>query len=294
MNFFVSTSVRFAAIVFFMWCSFLYAVPAAAVSISPLRQTIVVAQDSAATVRVQVENDTNSERQYTPEIDAFIIDKETGAAQFGAEDEALQWIRTDRRSFSLEAGQTAEISFTIQVPEGIVPRSHYLGLFVKEEPGVGQIGVGARVGSLLFMHMDGEVVEDLTREIFETKKNVYAQSPVDVSLNLTNHGTIHVVPRGRIVVQNMWGHVVETYPINQDARKILPDGQWSELYVLEKLRWFDIGRIGLRAEMVYGLQQRQLLDITSFWYVPLPSVLVILVVIIGGGALWLFRKKRSA
>lgn len=271
---------------------FVLAESAQALTISPLRHTVVIDPGQSQTVILTITNDSDKTISFTPEIDAFQLEAQTGTAIFGARDEAVSWVEPAERQLTVRPGATRAIAFRINVPKEAEPGSHYLALFVSQAPAVGTIGVGARVGALLFLHVAGEVREELTREDFFSTRAWYTKPPLTLSLWLRNNGTIHVVPVGEVLLQK-GGRVIDRQNLNTGERKILPGARWEENYQFEKLAWRDVGRIEAVASLQYGLTRQPIVDRVAFWYLPAGLLLVIGVSLILVFVGWLMMKKKK-
>ena len=263
-----------------------------ALTISPLRHTVVIDPGREEEVTMVITNDSSAAISLTPEIDAFQLDPETGTAIFGARDEAVQWVETEETELSLGPGAARLLAFRIAVPKGAEPGSHYLGLFVGTAPAEGTVGVGSRLGTLLFLHVAGEVHEEVTREDFFASRSWYARPPIQLSLWLKNNGTIHVVPAGELVLQK-GKRVIDRQAMNGLQRKILPGERWEEQYRFDHLGWRDAGRIEAVVSLQYGITRQPIVDRISFWYVPIGLLAAMaavgLLLIL---AVWLTMKKK--
>lgn len=263
-----------------------------ALTISPLRHTVVIDPGQSQTVSLTITNDGNKTITLVPEIDAFQLDPQIGTAVFGARDEAVSWVEPAERQLTVRSGATRETVFQINVPKEAEPGSHYLALFANQAPAAGTIGVGARVGALLFLHVAGEVREELTREDFFSTRAWYAKPPLTLSLWLRNNGTIHVVPVGEVLLQK-GGQVIDRQSLNTGERKILPGARWEESYQFEKLAWRDVGRIEAVASLQYGLTRQPIVDRVAFWYLPAGLLVTIAVGLILVFVGWLIVKKKK-
>lgn len=280
------------SILFFLWLFFPF-FSAQAVTVAPLRQTVTIDPGSEQVARLEVKNDSDKERVFVPAIDAFTIDPATGRPMFGQSDEATRWIKTQPASLRLGRGEAGIFLFIIAVPRGAQPGGHYLGLFAGESPGDGQIGLGARAGTLLFLTVAGTVREELLLQDFSLAKTV-AMDPVErVFLQVANVGTVHVAPQGDLVVQNILGDEVERLPLNPTERKVLPDGKWSASYELKRLSWTDAGRLQAVLDLKYGVTHQRIVGRAVFWYLPWQFIAVVGVLIILMIAGMMIKIKKS-
>lgn len=269
-----------------------------AFSVSPLKQTMIVAPGSEVEFSIDVTNDSIEVKSFLPEVEGFEVDAETGIAKFGNFSDAQNWTKVGSSKLTLQPDEKGEFKFLFNVPESAQPGAYYLGLFAKEAGATGQVSLSSRVGSLLFLYVEGEVREDLVRTNFSASKNVFFTPEFEIALDLENKGTIHVSPRGQVVLKNILGQEVGKVYLNLDQRKVLPRGVWHESI---KIGTTDIRAIGpIKAELtvVYGLTQNQISDVTSFWYLPnwffymLGPVIVLIIMILVGIRVVRLRSRR--
>ncbi|PJA89719.1 MAG: hypothetical protein CO137_02815 [Candidatus Magasanikbacteria bacterium CG_4_9_14_3_um_filter_32_9] len=246
-----------------------------AFSVSPLKQTMIVAPGSEVEFSIEIINDSPEVKSFLQEVDGFEINSETGIANFGNFSDAQNWTKVGSSKLTLQPNEKGEFKFLFDVPESAQPGAYYLGLFAKEVNAGGQVSLSSRVGSLLFLYVEGEVREDLVRTNFSASKKVFFSQEFEIALGLENKGTIHVSPRGQVVFKNILGQEVDKVYINLDQRKVLPRGIWQETLKIETNDPRAIGPIKAELTVVYGLTQNQISDITSFWYFPEWSLYIV-------------------
>ncbi|OGH73349.1 MAG: hypothetical protein A3C90_03125 [Candidatus Magasanikbacteria bacterium RIFCSPHIGHO2_02_FULL_51_14] len=278
---------------------FLFPSATNAVTIAPVRQAAVIDPGSLRTVEVRVTNDENETRVFVPEVEAFTIDERTGRALFGADDDAVSWIEANPASLTLAPGREGAFSFTIVVPVDAEPRSHYLGLFVTEKPKEGQVAVGSRAGSLLFLHVAGPVYEDLSVEAFSVLKKWNIGEAPRLFLRLENNGTIHLIPRGEIIVSIVGGKEIVRFPINADERKVLPGGVWEETFTLDEGMFGNaFGPVRADIEITFGISEKTIGDSILLWYFPrwamsLFAALLFGVMVVFVAIVLMMRRRRT-
>lgn len=265
---------RFAVLTFSCFILFGVSSLARALTISPPRQSLIVDPGNTGTALVTVQNNTTNTVHIVGEVDAFRIDEKTGRAIFGMTDEAKEWVDTSKASLYLPPKVEGNLIFKITVPRDAKPGGHYLGLFVSDNSKGNGIGIGSRVGSLLFFYVGGIVHENLTRVSFAPTAEWYKKGPIEFVIRLKNNGSIHIVPKGAVSIQNSRGRIIKTLEVNLENRKILPGGEWSESYIFESPEWRDIGKIQAIANLQYGIGNKERLsDIATSWYLPWSAVL---------------------
>lgn len=257
-------------------------------TLSPLRHTMVVDPGKTAAMQVVVSNNEDQTLVLIPEIDAFHIHPDLGHPQFGESDIAKSWIQTDISTITLRPGEERIVNFTVTVPAKSSPQSHYLGLFLKEKSGSGQIGIGKRLGTLLFLHVSGDVQEKLSLQDFsllEKEGNRFFH------IQAFNEGSIHLIPKGKISFFNLFGHKVGEVSVNPEERKVLPGGIWRVSIDVPK----NLGKGKFRTELSlqYGQTQQSLNAKVSFWNIPWLFLWIAGVGIVGGMSFGIWKKFRK-
>ncbi len=230
-----------------------------AFSVSPLRHTMVVDPGKTAVAEVEVFNNEDVPIKLVPEVDAFRIHPDTGHAQFGEIDDAKGWIVVNTNEFTLGPKEKKIVRFTVNVPPATVPRSHYLGLFLKQKSVNSQISIGKRIGTLLFLHVGGDVQERMELQNFSLLKT---KTDKLISVEVVNTGSIHLIPAGTIEFFNIFGKKVGEKKLNPDGRKVLPGGVWRN-----SLSFDDLNFMVLRAELdlSYGISEQKITKKIVLW-----------------------------
>jgi hypothetical protein len=275
---------------------FLFALEAQAFSLSPLRSTVVIDPGKSQTVEIIITNTEDSSIQIVPEVDAFTIDEQTGKAIWGRGDIAKKWIVSQQKTIFLLPGQTKKVSYDIIVPDIVEPGAHYIGLFAKKKSGREQIGASPRIGSLLFLYVSGQVVEDFTKDVFSISGEFFWKPPVKIFFQFTNDGTIHIVPEGKLVLKKGLFHkkIIKEIDVNPKHTKVLPHIRWNKEYSFFDFTWRDIGIYTVQFDLEYGLKKQKIYNEVTFFYIsPIISVIFGLLFIIAGYIFFTFYKKHS-
>jgi hypothetical protein len=252
-----------------------------ALTLSPVRETLVVDAGKDQIAFVYIKNDSEIEQTFLFETDAFGLDPDTGHIQFGKNDEAKSWVVPNYPVLTLKPGETRRVNFMIHIPVGTPPSSHYLALVAKQNPVKGQLSIGERVASLLFLHVSGTVHESISLQDFSSEKNWYFWNPLKMHVQLKNQGTIHAIPQGRIDILNWWGKKIAEIPVNITNRKILPNEKWKEVEELKEIHFWNIGKLHARLFLKYGVTEQDIVAEKSFYFVPWYFVLFGLIFVFG-------------
>jgi len=266
---------RFGAcrMLFFLFALFIIwssapATHAYALSLAPSGQTLVLDAGETHTIFLSVTNDGQEPRTVAGEAEGFSIDPDTGAPQFGVSDKAVQWIRPELPTLRLNPGETKQYPFLITVPPDAEPGSHYIGLFVREMPEQNTGAIGARIGSLLFLHTAGDVRELLALQLFDASARIITHGNAEVFVQLYNDGTIHAIPEGIIAAQNSRGREILRLRMNEQKRMILPGGRFRETVSLGPFSWRDIGPVSVAGAITYGETHQRIVKKETVWYLP--------------------------
>ena len=267
---------------FFALGLFGLAYSASALTVAPVRQTIVVDPGTETSVSLFVVNDTDAPMKLLPLVESFSLENTTGKTVFGTPEDALSWISPNQESVTLSSGRHGEFTFSLRVPEDTPPGGHYIVLFAQEVHGSGQVGLGARVGSLLFLHVSGTIQELAQVTAFSSLKKVYIHAPPTISFALQNRGNIHITPIGDITVSTFWGNTFHTIPLTAN-RKILPGGAWEETVVVPDIPFWVVGKVRATLTATYGATEQPLAQQVSFWIISWQMILVFVFICTSGG-----------
>lgn len=177
---------------------------------------------------VKLINNENRTLVLTPSTANFGAKDETGDPdfKFGAPPEDLaSWIKIDTTTVTLDLGETKEIPFKIEVPANADPGGHYAGIFFSSggtASGGGQIGVQSKLGSLIILTVDGNIREQATIDSVKINgPTTIGRPPVDFQIRIKNGGNVHIKPKGKVTILNMFGGEVESLTLPQD-KNVLP------------------------------------------------------------------------
>lgn len=206
-------------------------------------------------------------------------EKESGAGSLAS------WIEIEKGPITIKREQSADIPFSVRIPENAGPGGHYAAILVgtnplSEKSGESQIKTSALVSSLLFTRVAGEIIEDGYIREFASPKKFYQKPEVPFVLRFENRGNVHLLPQGDITIYNMWGKEMGKVPINQktDFGNVLPhsvrkfDFQWKgEPSIFESGKYKAIVTLG------FGENGKQNVSAAAyFWVVPVKPAAIIL------------------
>ena len=237
-----------------------------AFSISPLRQAVSIEPGAKKTVTVEIKNGSQKRKKFKAEVRPFTIDQE-GQIRYTGEDKATNWLIYNKNPFTLQPNKSKEVSFTVNVPNQAKPKSHYLVLFIKEVDVQQNFSASAGAGSLLFLHVAGTRTEKIKLNNFSSFKDFYFSKPAEVTLQLKNKGSIHVIPAGQISLLD-GEKLIDRKKINSNEDLVLPQGEFKENFSFENLNWTNAGKLTAVAYLKYGRTSKPLSAQVEFWYIP--------------------------
>ncbi len=187
------------------------------------------------------------------------------------------WVALARTTLTLLPGESAQVPYTIAVPNDAPPGGHFGGIFLDrkadEVEGSGA-GVGFMVGTLMNIQVNGAILEDVQIREFSGDRALYIAPAVRFTTTVKNSGTVLARPRGAIVITDMLGNQVATLTVNNNAGGVLPkkervfQNEWEG-------KGFYFGRYDAVVSLAYGQSgKRTVSRQTSFWIIPLRELAI--------------------
>ena len=179
------------------------------------------------------------------------------------------WISVDPEDVVIPPKSTRTFTFNIKVPLNAEPGGHFGSLIFKTIPDSAALtGSGASVaqeiGALILLRLAGDTKEEARVDSFKTAKSFYEFGPVVFEDRVKNTGNVHIKPRGNITITNLLGQKVAT--VEFENKNVLPgairkiDGTWDT-------KW-RIGQYTATAVLIYGANNTQLANVTTFIVFP--------------------------
>lgn len=266
---------------------------------------------------------------FFPSLANFGARGEGGEPEFFEEERPYSlasWIKIDRSPIVFsEKKKRINVPFTIDVPEEAEPGGHYGVIFFSREPEVRKeavsLGIGGKLGTLILVKVTGEIKEEGKLIEFNTEdgKSFYNRLPVNFIVRFENTGNVHLKPRGKIEIKNVFERIKETLLVNEENKNVLPESirkftlTWKKgdsgllqevpgifltrfFFELKKeKRNFAFGRyVALLTLEGYGTKEKMLWIIPwrlfSFCLVCLIVILLVMKKLIGAYNKWLIKK----
>lgn len=215
---------------------------------------------------IRVRNESDAPMTYSISVEDFTTSGEEGQVilEEGETDTSYslaKWIEPSTKDLVLQPNEEKAFSFLINTPRNAEPGGHYASVLFKTGGGKVESGasVSNRVGSLVLLRVSGNVVEDAALETFSAP-SLSQKSPIAITLRMKNSGTAHIIPKGTIVITNMFGKKVDEIPLS--GRNVLPGATRKMDTMWEKDKLFGSYTATLIA--TYGQQNKAITAVTKF------------------------------
>lgn len=283
-------SVFIAAFLFVPWVAGQDS-PEITLSLSP--QTFDISANPGESIdnSFRIVNGEDREVSLTTSVKNFTVGDEAGGVNLTEEDtnwSVADWISVSPSETTIEALGSKIFDFTIDVPAGAEPGSHFGAIIVRTTPDeLNPEGptVSQEIGPLVLVKVAGDVTEMAEIASFGATRSFWLTSPVELETRISNTGNVHFKPSGTITIKNMFGSEVTT--INLSEQNVLPDSiraivdEWDPGVVA-------FGRYTADLSLVYGGDDTILTASTSFYVFPILTTtvvvgaIILLVVVIRG------------
>jgi uncharacterized membrane protein len=230
-----------------------------------------------------VRNDQNYDVNLYSDIEGFTEEGTTKV--FLGKVPEVEWVEIEKKVF-LKAGDSTNVPVKIKVPENAPPGGHFLVIWfgtasaeVKEG-----IGVGVRVGSLIYINVTGNVIEKISVKNFQAPKIAFG-FPVKFRYSILNEGNTYVRPTGDIEIKNIFGRLVANLKVNSKEAQILPGKSKDFEDVWENT--FAFGSY----KAVYRIQYGENKELNfNYWFFMFPVKIFVLTVVILAFAIFILPR----
>ena len=190
--------------------------------VGPGKVDLTLSPGESRVVEITVTNRTGETRRFnlTTEDAAGSNDAETSIILLGEERgpySLKDYLSVPYASFELKHSERARIPVTVSIPKDAEPGGLYGSMLVDtvaidavsgEAAGtVPQSAIVARIGTLFFITVAGEVEHDAHLSEFATapKQRFFQNGPIPFGILHKNNGSVHVAPYGELRIRNMFG-----------------------------------------------------------------------------------------
>lgn len=213
------------------------------ITIAPAYQEIELKKGDEVTSNITLTNDT--EKPIT--FNLFTLNfaqNDKGLIEFLGRDSTsysfalASFINLPQDSVTVEAGTKETISFTIKDRQDLSPGGHYAAVVAQAEGAEvkGSAQFTPALASLLLLRKTGGEIFNLSlKEISWPHRIVHFSYPEKVDLTFQNEGNIHVVPRGRVEVYDIFGRLTHKGVLNTASQYVFPSSRRTISVALNKV-----------------------------------------------------------
>lgn len=196
-----------------------------------------------------------------------------------------KWIELADVERIVPAGGSQTIPVVIHVPENALPGGRYA--MIMHEPRVsaasdtqtgqtaGQTGVTQRVGTLVYLRVEGDVKEEAFLRNIKIP-SFMEFGPVPITFSVENLSDIHIAPVTSIVIKDAFG--LEKGKITVPSQNIFP-------YTMREFtanwdRVWGFGRYSAEIIVEYGEKHQVVTETAYFWLIPVKLLLALITLIL--------------
>jgi len=249
---------------------------------------------------IKVRNDSNTELVVQSKVKDFIVVDNQGTPKEVNEKVSGRWSLASWMTVSplktpIKAKTTQVQSLVITVPSDALPGGHY-AIITHSPLSEGLIGQGSgakvsqKVGTLVYLKVEGDISEDANIIRFEADKNLAEYGPVKLTTEIKNLSDVHIQPKAKITIYNTLNQIAAKIPL--DKVNIFPFQ--SRLYQVEFPNKWHFGRYKAVLEATYGTRGKALTGLIYFWIIPWKLIAAIAFALSGLLIIvWLFHRHQN-
>lgn len=218
---------------------------AVGVVVAPAFQFVTVHNDQAQVeVVIELTNQTDQSQVFT--LSAVDIRQFDESGRIGLVDKPMAenhyslapYLELSETQTDLAANETRQIVVRVKNSPDLSPGGHY-GAVVAEVVSAGAEGeqvVVPAVSAIILVHKVGGEQFHLNLKSVDLP-DVWFQIPRSVRLQFENYGNVHVIPRGQVVLFDVFNRRVAEGTINEGSLVLLPETQRSLTTTLASRNW---------------------------------------------------------
>lgn len=212
----------------------------------------------------------------TPEL---IEAKEAANPRFSAS----SWFSTFYDRGTIPANEKVSYLAQIQVPVNAAAGGRYAAIYFEPNPvlsesktgGEKATAISSRLASLIYIRVKGPIKESALITQFSANK-FQEFGPVKVKTEILNRGDYHITPKGKIVLTDYFGRVIDQQKIEEV--NIFPERSRVFENSLGK-KWLA-GRYKIELSATYGEKNQVLSAALYLWVFPWRVALIVLLTVI--------------
>lgn len=248
---------------------------------------------------LKVVNNSSNKLTFKVQVKDFVVEDSVGTPHILPDDtlsqkySASSWIAVSPDTFTVEPGKTQQLNYYVQVPADARPGGHYAAIVYEPQEAIGVQGTGTGVethlGTLFYVRVNGDIVENATVKKFEPEHKVSEYGPVTINTQIGNYSDTHIRPVGTVSVKNLLGQVVFTQALEE--HNIFPEAVRDFQNSVGKKLMMGVYFAELRA--TYGTSNNlTLFASTNFFVFPWKIMAVVTLAVVAIILLIIFMRRR--
>jgi hypothetical protein len=200
------------------------------------------------------------------------------------------YLKPEITSFTLRHGAKLTFPVLIDIPADANPGGLYGAVIISTEAqggnvvGSGQVKPVARLASLFFVRVNGEINENGGLKDFSSDKNIYFSGPAKLKFIFSNSGSIYLNPYGELKITDLLGRQV--YYKQIAPYFVMPQTVRSQQEIFNKGQLLGLYKATLTLNRGYNNQ----LDQKTLYFFVLPIDYIIPGLVILLAVFWLIRR----
>lgn len=268
------------------------------ITISPITFELTANPGDTISNKVKIYNPTNRIISIKVEAEDFKAVGEEGKVVTTSETDEdtsyslRKWIKLIPNEFTLEPGSEKIVDFIIKVPENAEPGGKYGSILAGITSSVLEKGSGASVvtktGALVLLMVSGDLKEKIIVDDFSAP-SFSEYGPVPFEIKFENKGTVHVKPRGFVVITDLFGRKVADIEFTQ--KNVIPgairknEANWDTKWLFGKYTAALVGNYGTGNIPFES-------SVITFWVLPWKLMLGVLTILLIFIIFFIKTKKR--
>lgn len=194
-----------------------------------------------------------------------------------------EWVTLTPSNQTLKPRETGVVNVLIEVPEDALPGGHFA--IITHQPAIGRVEAGAgnstsgvtqRVGTLLYVRVDGDIKESAFIHDFRFKPDIAEFGPMNFFYELENQSDVHIKPAASVEMFNMFGKKVADLQV--EPNNVFPGAKRSFTGVWS-VSW-GFGPYKAVLTVPYGTMGGVATATTTVWLLPLSIIIATLILIL--------------
>lgn len=279
-----------------------------ALSISPVRLEISGDPGETLIREMTLTNDTQSSQIYYSSFANFEAQGETGNPSFVDSAYGLnKWMSAEEK-IALAPGASLIVPIKITIPIDADPGGHFAAVFWGTSPNTSDmptISIGAKVGMLVLLSVNGEIDEAGGLLEFSTFDNKfwYNSLPISFKYRFSNEGSDRIKPMGKARIRNTFFIPIDKVNANPSEGNILPGsvrrfefdwikhsrpdefiaptGTLAKFFdtAWYQFRNFAVGLYSAKLNLTYGSEEMHAIKTTYFFVFPWQMLICLIVIL---------------